>query len=145
MTLEMMEAKMELKELVDTFSILADEKDVKTQAGLFTEDAVLTSYQGEQKISEQHGREEIEAGCAAFLALFDTVYHMNGQQVVHVDGDHAKGKSYCQVVLIGKNEEGKRVRNMQGVWYEDEYVKQDGKWLIANRTSHFTWTDVKEV
>lgn len=145
MTLEMMEAKMEIKELVDTFSILADEKDVKTQAGLFAEDAVLTSYQGEQKISEQHGREEIEAGCAAFLALFDTVYHMNGQQVVRVDGDHAKGKSYCQVVLIGKNEEGKRVRNMQGVWYEDEYVKQDGKWLIANRTSHFTWTDVKEV
>lgn len=85
------------------------------QAGLFVEDAVLTSYQGEQKISEQHGREEIEAGCAAFLAFFDTVYHMNGQQVVHVDGNHTKGKSYCQVVLIGKNEEGKRVRNMQGV------------------------------
>lgn len=145
MTQEIMQAKMEIKELVDTFSILADEKDVKTQADLFAEDAVLTSYQGEQKISEQHGREEIEAGCAAFLALFDTVYHMNGQQVVHVDDDHAKGKSYCQVVLIGKNEEGKRVRNMQGVWYEDEYVKQDGRWLIANRTSHFTWTDVKEV
>lgn len=145
MTQEIMKAKMEIKELVDTFSILADEKDVKTQAGLFTEDAVLTSYQGEQKISEQRGREEIEAGCAAFLALFDTVYHMNGQQVVHVEGDHAKGKSYCQVVLIGKNEEGKRVRNMQGVWYEDEYVKQDGRWLIANRTSHFTWTDIKEV
>lgn len=145
MTQEIMQAKMEIKELVDTFSILADEKDVKMQADLFAEDAVLTSYQGEQKISEQHGREEIEAGCAAFLALFDTVYHMNGQQVVHVDGDHAKGKSYCQVVLIGKNEEGKRVRNMQGVWYEDEYVKQDGRWLIANRTSHFTWTDVKEV
>lgn len=145
MTQEMMEAKMEIKELVDTFSILADEKDVKTQAGLFTEDAVLLSYQGDQKISEQHGREEIEAGCAAFLALFDTVYHMNGQQVVHVEGDHAKGKSYCQVVLIGMNEEGKRVRNMQGVWYEDEYVKQDGRWLIANRTSHFTWADIKEV
>lgn len=145
MTQEMMKAKMEIKELVDTFSILADEKDVKTQAGLFTEDAVLTSYQGEQKISEQHGREEIEAGCAAFLALFDTVYHMNGQQVVQVEGDHAKGKSYCQVVLIGKNEEGKRVRNMQGVWYEDEYVMQGGRWLIANRISHFTWADVKEV
>lgn len=145
MTLEMMEAKMEIKELVDTFSVLADEKDAKTQAGLFAEDAVLTSYQGEQKISEQHGREEIEAGCAAFLALFDTVYHMNGQQVVHVDGSHAKGKAYCQVVLIGLNEEGKRVRNMQGVWYDDEYVKKDGKWLIANRNSHFTWADVKEV
>jgi hypothetical protein len=35
MTQEIMQAKMEIKELVDTFSILADEKDVKTQAGLF--------------------------------------------------------------------------------------------------------------
>lgn len=145
MTNEIMEAKMELKELVDTFSILADEKDVATQAKLFTEDAALISYSGDQKLSEQHGRAEIEASCGAFLALFDTVYHMNGQQVVTVDGDTAKGKAYCQVTLIGKNEEGKRIQNIQGVWYEDEYVKQDGKWLIANRTSHFTWADAKEV
>lgn len=145
MTPEMMIAKMELKELVDTFSILADRKDVATQAGLFAEDAALVSYSGDQKISEQHGRKEIEDGCAAFLSLFDTVYHMNGQQVVEVDGNHAKGTSYCQVVLIGPNETGKRVQTTQGVWYEDEYVKRDGKWLIANRTSHFTWTDAKEL
>ena len=145
MTDEAMLAKLELKELVDTFSILADRKDVKTQAGLFTEDASLISYSGDQKISEQHGRKEIEDGCTAFLALFDTVYHMNGQQVVEVDGDHAKGTAYCQVVLIGLNEAGKRVQTTQGVWYEDEYVKQDGSWRIAGRTSHFTWTDAKEV
>ena len=69
---------------------------------------------------------------------------MNGQQVVEVDGDHAKGTAYCQVVLIGLND-GKRVQTTQGVWYEDKYVKQDGKWLIAGRTSHFTWTDAKEI
>ena len=85
MTQEAMEAKLEIKELVDTFSILADEKNVEAQALLFTDNAALISYQGEQKISEQHGREEIAAGCAAFLALFDTVYHMNGQQVVTLE------------------------------------------------------------
>ena len=145
MTNEMMTAKLELKELVDTFSILADRKDVKTQAGLFTEDASLVSCIGEQKISEQHGRKEIEEACTAFLAQFDTVYHVNGQQVVEVNGDRAKGTAYCQVVLIGLNEAGKRVQTTQGVWYEDEYVKQDGKWLIAGRVSHFAWTDAKEV
>ena len=82
MTQEAMEAKLEIKELVDTFSILADEKNVEAQALLFTDNAALISYQGEQKISEQHGREEIGAGCAAFLALFDTVCHMSGQQDV---------------------------------------------------------------
>ena len=51
------------------------------------------------------GRDEIEKACAKFLSLFDTVYHSNGQQVVTIDGDRAKGVSYCTVMLIGKNAE----------------------------------------
>lgn len=140
-----MKEKMELKELVDTFSCLADVKDTKTQAKLFTEDGVLVSYMGDKKTSELKGRKEIEESCAEYLALFDTVYHMNGQQLVDIEGNSAKGRAYCQVVLIGKNEEGTSVQNMQGVWYEDEYVKKDGKWLIEKRTSHFTWSIVNEI
>lgn len=140
----MLEEKMALKELVDVFSVLADRKDTKTQAQLFTEDAVLKSYQGDKLISQQEGRSDIESACAGFLALFDTVYHLNGQQVVDVQGDRATGTPYCQVVLIGENEDGIRMATHQGVWYEDEYIKVGGKWLIANRTSHFTWADVKE-
>ena len=41
MTIEMITAKMELKELVDVFSNLADVKDAKSQGDLFTEDGVL--------------------------------------------------------------------------------------------------------
>ncbi|BCN31051.1 nuclear transport factor 2 family protein [Anaeromicropila herbilytica] len=139
------EEKNALKELVDTFSILADQKDTQKQATLFTEDATLKSYIGGQLTSEQHGRKEICEACTGFLSLFDTVYHINGQQVVNVEGDHATGTAYCQVVLIGNNEEGKRMMNTNGVWYEDEYIKVDGKWLIAKRVSHFSWADSKEV
>jgi hypothetical protein len=71
--------------------------------------------------------------------------HDSEEIVVNIEGDHATGTAYCQVVLIGNNEEGKRMMNTNGVWYEDEYIKLDGKWLIANRTSHFTWADSKEV
>lgn len=39
--------KMALKELVDTFSNLADIKDTKTQAQLFVEDAKLESFNGD--------------------------------------------------------------------------------------------------
>ena len=28
-----------------------------------------------------------------------------------------------------------------GVYYNDEYVKQSGKWLIAKRISTFAWQD----
>ncbi|MFC3927608.1 nuclear transport factor 2 family protein [Streptococcus caprae] len=144
MNTEILMGKLALKELVDTFSNLADIKDTKTQAQLFVENATLTSHNGDQ-VFKQEGREAIEEACAAFLALFDTVYHLNGQQVVQIDGDKATGTAYCQVVLIGANEKGKQVQTTQGVRYEDEYVKVDGQWKIANRTSHFIYTDVKEV
>lgn len=142
--MKILEEKLKLKELVDVFSNLADVKDTNTQAQLFTEDAVLTSYNGDQ-VFEQRGRNAIEEACANFLELFDTVYHINGQQVVDIQGDKATGVSYCQVVLIGPNEKGERVQNMQGVRYEDEYLKVDGEWKIANRTSHFVWSDSKNI
>ena len=70
---------------------------------------------------------------------------MNGQQLVEINGDSAKGKAYCTVTLVGVNAEGKTVRTTQGVWYEDEYKKIEGIWKIANRTSHFCYTDECEV
>lgn len=137
--------KMALKELVDTFSVLADRKDTEAQKDLFTTDAVVDSYVGDQKGMSLVGRENIGSAFAAYLKLFDTVYHQNGQQTVTLNGDTAKGISYCLVVLIGKNPEGKRTMTTQGVWYEDEFVRHDGKWLINHRTSHFTWRTEQEL
>lgn len=135
-----MEDKMALKELVDIFSNLADVRDVETQVLLFTEDATVDSFRDGKLLSSLKGRKELAERFGAFLALFETVYHINGQQTVSINGDKATGTSYCQVVLIG-NENGKKVMNMQGVRYNDEYVRVDGKWLISKRTSHFVWTD----
>jgi hypothetical protein len=46
--------------------------------------------------------------------------------------------AYSLVVLIGM-ENGKQVRTTSGVTYKDEYIRRDGRWLIARRTSHFVW------
>lgn len=135
-----MQDKMALKELVDVFSNLADVKDVEAQALLFTEDATVDSYRDGKLLSSLKGRKELGEQFGSFLALFETVYHINGQQTVTINGDRAVGTSYCQVVLIG-NEDGKKMMNMQGVRYNDEYARVDGKWLIAKRTSYFMWTD----
>lgn len=137
--------KQALKELVDVFSILADRKDAQAQTKLFTDDAVVDSYLDGKLISSLKGREEIGTAFTNFLARFDTVYHINGQQVVHINGDKATGTAYCQVVLIGTDKNGQRMMTTQGVSYDDEYVRDNGHWLIAKRTSHFVWSDNKEV
>lgn len=136
--------RMELKELVDKFSILADQKDVPAQVQLFTEDGVVEFYNGNERQGEVNGRKQIGDAFAPYLALFDTVYHINGQQIVNIEGNRATGISYCQVVLIGSSD-GKRTMTTEGVYYNDEFVRHEGKWLIAKRASHFMWRDVKEI
>ncbi|MBQ3426794.1 MAG: nuclear transport factor 2 family protein [Clostridia bacterium] len=137
--------RIELKDLVDRFSVAADDKDAQAQTLMFTEDATVDSYRGSELISSYKGREAIGNAFGSFLARFDTVFHINGQQTVKIDGDTATGTAYCQVVLIGKNEEGKNVMTTQGVRYTDTYKKVNGEWLIASRASNFVWTDTKVV
>ena len=95
-----LEDQLALKKLVDTFSNLADVKDTKAQMDLFTDDAeVISKVDG--KIFQTKGKKDIEKSFADYLALFDIVYHLNGQQTVEINGDSATGISYCFVTLIG--------------------------------------------
>ncbi|PMR92904.1 nuclear transport factor 2 family protein [Streptococcus intermedius] len=131
--------RLELKELVDTFSILADTKDVAQQVLLFKEDAVVTSHRNEKIGNTYQGRQEIGQAFSNYLNLFHIVYHINGQQTLtFTDDTHATGIAYCQVVLI-RDEEGKEIQLTQGVRYHDSYEKVDGKWLIVKRESNFMW------
>ena len=133
------EDQLALKKLVDTFSNLADVKDVKAQMDLFTDDAEVHSKNGEN-VFVSKGKEQIGKAFADYLALFEVVYHLNGQQTVEIDGDTATGISYCFVTLIGNGK-----RNQSGVRYHDTYVKQDGKWLIKHRESNFMFTTVEDM
>ena len=131
-----------LKDLVDTFSNLADTKEIDEQVKLFTEDAEVTSYQGEKQTSHLKGRKELAERFKDFLDQFSIVYHINGQQTVHINADKATGIAYAQVVLVSEKD-GKKTMLTQGVRYNDEYERQNGKWLISKRTSHFMWSKVE--
>ena len=133
------EDQLALKRLVDTFSILADVKDVKGQLELFTDDAEVISKAGDQVFTTK-GKQQIGDAFSGFLALFEVVYHLNGQQTVDISGDTATGISYCHVTLIG----GGR-KQQSGVRYRDTYVKQDGRWLIKKRESDFMFTTNEEM
>lgn len=128
-----------LKSLVDTFSNLADTKEIDEQVQLFTEDAEVISYQGEKQTSHLKDRKELAERFKAFLDQFTTVYHINGQQTVKIDGDKATGIAYAQVVLVSEKD-GKKTMRTQGVRYNDEYERKNGKWLISRRISHFEWS-----
>ena len=133
-----------LKEIVDTFSILAYKKDVHTQVQLFTPNATSETFIGGNSVSKLIGRKQLEDAFGTFLATFETVYHFNGQQKVTIPGDKAAGTSYCTVTLIGI-EDGKKMKTTIGVIYEDEFVRENDQWLIANRKANFDWQEKREL
>ena len=139
MSIQEISDRLALKNLVDTFSNLADTKEIDKQVLLFTKDAEVTSYQGEELTSHLKGRQELAERFKAFLDRFTTVYHINGQQTVQIDGDKATGIAYAQVVLVSEKD-GNKTTLMEGVRYNDEYERKDDKWYICKRTSHFEWS-----
>lgn len=62
------EDRLPLKELVDTFSNLAEEKDVHTQVQLFKPDATFQTYRDGKLVSDLKGRDQMEKTFGAFLA-----------------------------------------------------------------------------
>lgn len=142
MDLKELQAKFELKELVDTFSTLSDTKSVYEQTLLFTENSLIEVYMDGKKTFELHGRKEIENAFTPFLAPFKNVYHQGGQQTItELTETTAKGTAYCLVVLVDE-EDGKKRITKHGVVYNDEFVKIDGKWYFEKRISNFVWTTV---
>ena len=135
--------KQALKELVDTFSNLADEKKVAEQMPLFTADAQVNTYIGGKRVFAMTGRAEIENVFSTFLTSFHTVYHLNGQfTVTDLQADSAQAITYCQVHLVEKKD-GQNLMHSHSVRYQDRYVKQDGQWLIAHRVANFMISDTR--
>lgn len=92
--------KMAIRELIDTFSIEADNKDGISQIDLFTKDAVVENYNNGKLTQTLKGNKNIGKAFDDFLKTQDVVYHINGQQVVHLNGNKADGINYCFVTLI---------------------------------------------
>ena len=135
--------KQALKELVDTFSNLADEKKVAEQMPLFTADAQVNTYIGGKRVFAMTGRAEIENVFSTFLTPFHTVYHLNGQfTVTDLQADSAQAITYCQVHLV-EEKDGQNLMQSHSVRYQDRYVKQDGRWLIAHRVARFMISDTR--
>ena len=133
----------DIKALSDQFSNLADAQDAQTQALLFTEDAqVVIRFGGQENVLD--GREQIAEVFGGVITGMDALYHMNGQTTIEVDGGTATGTVYCRVALVN-TADGVTTLTDEAVTYEDEYVRQDGQWLISKRISNFIFTDGHEM
>lgn len=136
MTLEILRTKEELRNLIDAYALLSDEKKISEVVGLFTPDTVYASYINGILAGKVSGREDMEKVFNGHASLVKTYFTLNGQHIVQINGETATGISFAQIKMI-REPEGKSVLSDYSVRYDDTYVFQDEKWLIKERTGYF--------
>lgn len=136
MTLEMAQTKEDLRNLVDDYAYLGDEKKVSEVMDLFTTDLTYKVYMNGNLISNVSGREEMERNFNGHAAEVKTYFTLNGQHTVKISGDTATGISFATMKMV-RETEGQNILTDYNVKYEDHYLKQNGTWLIKDRIGHF--------
>ena len=137
--------RLAIRELVDAYAHCADRRDARGQMALFTEDTrflVFYDLTSEEPSQELHGRESL-APVFDDLNQYVATMHFNGQSTISLDGDRAAGESYCLAHHLSLADDGQRTLMVASIRYLDEFVKQDGQWLFAERRLMVNWIDTR--
>ena len=144
MTLETLTIKEELRDLIDAYAYLGDEKKIAEQMDLFTPDAIYKVYMGGFLVANVSGTESLEKEFNGHASLVKTYFTMNGQHTVKIDGETATGVSFSQLKMV-REVEGKDILTDYSVKYDDKYVRQNGKWFIKERTGYFLIIEARPI
>jgi SnoaL-like domain len=137
--------RLAIRELVDAYAYCADRRDARGQLDLFTEDTrflVFYDLTSEEPSQELHGRESL-APVFGDLNQYVATMHFNGQSTISLDVDRATGESYCLAHHPSVSADGQRTLMIASIRYLDEFVKQDGHWLFAERRLMVNWIDTR--
>jgi len=136
MSLENLKIRQELRNLVDAYAYLGDEKKIDQQMELFTPDATYKVYMNGIEVAFTAGTETLQKEFKTHAAEVKTYFTLNGQHTVRIEGSDTTGISYSQLKMI-REKEGQHIITDYSVKYEDVYIQQQGKWLIKERIGHF--------
>lgn len=141
MTIQELQNRMALKDLVDRYATESDKNNHDYYREIFLPDVKLKVYFGGNLGMDIHSVEEMITKYKAFGTAKES-FHQNGQQVVDfVDETHATGICYAIATLVTE-EEGKGKLAYHAVRYYDKYIKLDGRWWIAEREQYFVYSSL---
>jgi hypothetical protein len=110
-----------------------DDRDFDAVAACFTPGAQVT-YSG---VTLAPGREAIVAYLQGLRSLIATT-HIMSVPVIELDGERAHVETSGLAFLVVPAEPQPVVRT-RGLRYADEFVLEDGEWLIAERVHRCDW------
>ena len=132
-----------IRNLVDQYAYCADTRDAQGQMALFTEDTRFIVFM-DAKASEPT---QVINKRADLFPVFDNLntyratMHFNGQStVLQLNDDTATGITYC-IAHHQTINDGVQKLMIANIKYHDSFVKQNGKWLFAERKLMVVWIE----
>ena len=135
--------RLAIRNLVDQYAYCADTRDAQGQMALFTEDTRFIVFM-DAKSSEPT---QVINKRADLFPVFDNLntyratMHFNGQStVLQLNDDTATGIVYCIAHHQTIKDRAQKLM-IANIKYHDSFVKQNGKWLFAERKLLVDWIE----
>ena len=136
--------RLAIRQLIDAYAHCADRRDAKGQMALFTRDTVFEVFMDSRSAEPTQTLRGRDALAPVFENLnnYQATTHFNGQSTVEIEGNTAKGESYCIAHHLTVDGE-KRMLTVASIRYLDTFSKENGAWLFAERKLMVDWTDTR--
>jgi hypothetical protein len=126
---EEMSDRLELQDLLISYSEAIDRREFDELDDIFTADAYI-DYRDTGGIDGQY--QQIKAWLAETLpTYFERNAHMLGLPAIRLAGDTATARTFCFNPMVLKGEKPKVMQ--VGVWYDDEFVRTADGWRLFRR------------
>jgi uncharacterized protein (TIGR02246 family) len=133
--------KRQLHELAQRYARACDTHDADEFAAIFTEDG--------QIVSPGHtmtGRDQIVAVVpSALKQMYLRTMHMVHNDLVWIDGDTARGETYCVAHHLTQESETAASDYIMSIIYDNQYRKLDGRWYFSHRKLNLRWSKTEKV
>lgn len=121
-----LEDRLAIRELIETFAVGAMRIDTEIWGGTWAGEA---SWKLPSMDAPAQGRAAIVAAFAEKMEYVAFMSMISFPAGLAVDGERARGRAYCQELIVPKSGGQRFVVGC----YDDEYVKRDGRWYFLSR------------
>ncbi|AFC53222.1 hypothetical protein MPRI_35760 [Mycobacterium paraintracellulare] len=124
----------QIGDLLTSYALSADARDWASIAELFVTDGVVESPLGSFPAREYPRYAE------NLMAPFAATHHTITNHAVTIDGDRARSRAYLQAIHVTDTADPSQHADIGG-WYDHEWVRVDGRWMVEKMVLSFVWTD----
>ncbi len=137
MSLQEISDRLEIQELLISYSHCVDTHDWEGWEKVFTGDAIIDYTE----MGGPRGNvKETRAFLESTMPMFSSTQHMLGNTVLEFDGDEARARTICHNPMV-LDRDGKPHIFVCGLWYRDVLVRTPEGWRIKDRYEERSFID----